>query len=106
MRGKDKMKIQKNKIKELDERLDDLKKFKPVGLPRVVIAEGDWRKCNPSVYEKYLEKVEQVRPEGADGFIQGEWINRQGKWINRMGHIEDLISYVPIQFYMEKSESE
>ena len=96
---KDKMKTQKNKIKELDERLDDLKEFKPVGLPRVVIAEGDWRKCNPSVYEKYLEKVEQVRPEGADGFIQGEWINRRG-------NIENLMSYVPIQFYRKKSEYE
>ncbi|MEA3515375.1 MAG: hypothetical protein U9R34_07895 [Nanoarchaeota archaeon] len=93
------MKTQKNKIKELDERLDDLKKFKPVGLPRVVIAEGDWRKCNPIVYEKYLEKVEQVRPEGADGFLQGEWIN-SGRYR------DEFISYVPIQFYRKKSEYE
>ena len=95
MSGKDKMKTQKNKIKKLDERLDDLTEFKPVGLPRVVVTEGGLRFYNPKVYNKYLEKVEQVQPEGADGFIQGE--------LKNIGHyIDEIVSYVPLQFYRKR----
>ena len=78
----------KTKIKELNDPRDS----KPIGLPRVVAAEEDWRSCNYTGYQKFLEKVKQVMPEEADGFVKGEWINI-GRYMDR------LVSYVPIQFY-------
>ncbi|OGJ17872.1 hypothetical protein A3K73_04365 [Candidatus Pacearchaeota archaeon RBG_13_36_9] len=90
--------MEKNKLKKLITGLDNLAGFEPIGLPHIVVAEGDWRPCNARVYDKYLEDVQQIKPSEATAFVEGPFLAK--------GHfLSELEFYVPIQFYKKREQA-
>lgn len=96
-------KICRSKLRSIDsdleiKELDDLKDFKPIGLPKIVVVDGDFRRCNATAYNQYLERIEQARPEGASGFVKGEYLLRTYDHFRA----DSRENFVPIQFYAAK----
>lgn len=76
-------------------KLENIEGFEPIGELCTIVVGPDWRICNVTGYQQYLDALEEKRPLGATGYTEGRYLT------NGKHTVSELRYLVPIQFFRE-----